>query len=86
VVDHLSPHEPEVEDVDAAVGRTLGRGGCHRRRGEPHVASDRDRARLEDLGVRATDPVRPVLVELRAVQPADVVRLEDGGVEHVEGF
>ena len=32
--------------------------------------------------VRAPDPVRAVLVELRAVEPANVVGLEDGGIQH----
>jgi len=49
----------------------------HGGRGEPHVAPDGDRLRLEPLGVRAADRARALLVELGGVDPADVVRLED---------
>ena len=38
--------------------------------------------RLELLDVGPPDPVGAVLVELRRVDPADVVRLEDLRVEH----
>ena len=44
-----------------------------------HVAADRDRARLELLDVGAADGVGALLVELAAVEAADVVRLEDLG-------
>ena len=71
-----------VVAYSAAVGRSLDDGGRHRRRAQPHVAADRDRPRPEVLDVGAPDPVGAVLVELRRVDPADVVRLEDLRVEH----
>ncbi len=40
------------------------------------------RARLEVLRICPRDAVRAVLVELRRVDPADVVGLEDGRIEH----
>ena len=83
VVDHLGADHPEVADVGAAVRGPLHHRRRHRRRREAHVAPDRDRARLEVLDVRATDRVRAFLVELGAVEAADVVRLEDSRVEHV---
>ncbi len=81
-VDHLRAHEPEVENVGAAVRRALDRRGSHGRRRDAHVATDRDRARLEVLDVRPPDAVGAVLVQLARVQPADVVGLEDTRVEH----
>ena len=80
-VDHLGTDHPDVEDVDARVRGAADHRLRHRRRREPHVAPDSDPARLEDSRVRAADPVRAVLVELRRVDPADVVRLEDLRVE-----
>jgi hypothetical protein len=82
VVDHLGADEPEVEDVGAAVGRPFDQRGRHRRRREPHVAADGDPARPEMLDVAPSDPVGAVLVELRRVDPADVVGLENGRREH----
>ena len=73
---------PEIADVGAAVGGALHHGGRHRRRRHAHVAADRDRAGLEVLDVGAADRVRALLVELGAVEAADVVRLEDPRVEH----
>ena len=82
VVDHLGADQPEVEHVGAAVGRALDQSRRHRRRRHAHVAPDRDRARLEVLDVGASDRVRALLVELGGVEAADVVRLEDLGIEH----
>ena len=82
VVHHLGADHPEVEDVGAAVGRAVHECRRHRRRAQPHVAPDRDRAGLEMLDVCPPDPVCAVLVELRRVDAADVVRLEDLRVEH----
>ena len=82
-VDHLGADEPEVEDVGAAVRRALDQRCRHRGRREAHVPSDRDPPRLELLDVAPPDPVCAVLVQLGRVDSADVVRLEDGRVEHV---
>ncbi len=83
VVDHLRADHPEIADVGAAVGSSLDHRGRHRGRRDAHVAADRDRLRLEVLDVGAADRVRALLVELGAVEAADVVCLEDPGIEHV---
>ena len=82
VVDHLGADHPEVADVGAAVRGALHHGGGHRRRGDAHVAADGDRAGLEVLDVGAPDRVAALLVQLRAVEAANVVRLEDPWIEH----
>ena len=82
VVDHLGADHPEVADVGATVRGALHHGGCHRRRGDAHVAADGDRVGPEVLHVRASDRVPTLLVELRAVEAANVVRLEDAWIEH----
>ncbi len=65
----------------AAAPSISGRG--HRRRREPHVAADRDPlAAGTARRRRARSRTRSVLVELRRVEAADVVRLEDLRVEH----
>ena len=81
-VDHLGADHPEVGDVDAAVGDAVDHRLGHRRRREAHVAPDRDPPRLELLRERAPDRVRALLVELRRVERAHVVRLEGRGIEH----
>ena len=81
-VEHLGPDHPEVQNVRAAVRGTRDHGRGHRRRVHAHVAADRDALRLELLHVGAADRVRALLVELLAVDPADVVRLENSGIEH----
>ena len=81
-VDHLRPDHPQIEHVRACCGGAFDRGCRHRRRREPHVPADRDPARLELLDVGAPDRPCSGLVELRRVDAADVVCLEDLGVEH----
>jgi hypothetical protein len=81
-IDHLRAHEPDVEHVGASVASALDHCRLHRGSVDPHVAADRDPVRVELLRVGATDRVGAVLVEVAAVDPAHVVRLEDGGVEH----
>ena len=82
VVDHLGADHPEVEDVRAAVSGAVDQRSRHRRRRDAHVAADRDAARLEVLDVRAADRVRALLVQLVRIDAADVVGLEDAGIEH----
>ena len=81
-IEHLGPDHPEVHDVRAAVRGTRDHGRGHRRRVHAHVAADRDALRLELLDVGPPDRVGALLVELLAVDPAHVVRLENGGIEH----
>ena len=81
-VEHLGADEPDVDDVRPCVSRPLDHGVRHRGRGDAHVPPDRDLLRLELLDVGATDRVATLLVQLRRVDPTDVVRLEDFRVEH----
>ena len=82
VVDHLGADHSEVVNIGAAVRRALHHGRGHRGSRDAHVAPDGDRAGLEMLDVGAADRVGAFLVQLRAVEAANVVRLEDPGVEH----
>ena len=82
VVDHLGADHPEVADVRAAVCGAFHHGGGHRRRRDAHVTTDGDRTGLEVLHVGAADGVTALLVQLRAVEAANVVRLEDPWIEH----
>ena len=82
VVQHLRSDHPDVDHVGAAVRQALDNRRGHGRRRHAHVAADGDGAWLEVLGVRTTHPVAAVLVDLRAMHAADVVRLENLGVEH----
>ncbi len=82
VVDHLGADHPDVAHVGAGVRGPLDHGVRHRRRRQPHVAADRDRPRLEMVDVGAADRVGALLVELRRVEAAHVVRLEGLGREH----
>ena len=81
-IDHLGAHEPDVDHVGARRGRSFDHRLGHRRRGEPHVAPDRDLLRLELLDVGAADRVAALLVELRRVDAAHVVGLENLRIEH----
>src|SRR4029077_11479498 len=81
-IEHLSPDEPELEHVRARFGRAGDRCPRHRGRCDPHVVPDRDSLRSEHLDEGPPDRTRAVLVELGAVDPTDVVRLENLGVEH----
>ena len=64
VVEHLRPHEPELDDVGAGVGGAVHDGREHRRRRQAHVVPDGGAAGLEVLDVARADAVRAVLVEL----------------------
>ena len=75
-IDHLCADEPEVEHLRAAVRGALAHGRGHRRRRHAHVVPDGDPLGLELVDERAADAIRTVLVELRLVEAADVVRLE----------
>ena len=81
-VDHLRSHHPEVEHVRAAVDGSVDQRGGHRGRREPHVAPDRDPPRLEVLDVGAADRVRALFVQFGRIDAANVVGLEDAGIEH----
>jgi hypothetical protein len=80
-IKHLGADHPDVDDVYTRVENTLdGRSG-HGRRRDAHIPADGDRRRLELLCVGPADPVGAVLVELFRIKAANVVGLEDLGVE-----
>jgi hypothetical protein len=81
-IDHLRSDQAELDDVRARLRCTAHDGIGHRRRRQAHVVADGDLPRLELLDIRTADGVRAFLVELARIDPADVVRLEDLGVEH----
>ena len=81
VIEHLRAHEADLVDVAAGVERGLDGGLAELRRGQPHVAADRHRARLELVHVRAHDAVHAVGVQLVGDDAAHVVGLEDRGVQ-----
>ena len=81
-VDHLRADQTDVEHVGASVQRALHERGRHTGRGDAHVTTGCDSARLEVLDVRAADRVRAFLVELVRMDAADVVGLEHLRVEH----
>ena len=92
-VEHLGADHPDVEHVGALVGDTAGVGLGHGRRGQAHVTAEPD-AQLggrralqigEHAGKAAPDPVREPLVHLVRIEAADVVGLEDRGVDHGAG-
>ncbi len=81
-IDHLRPDEAELEHVRARLGRAGDRRLGHRGRGDAHVVPDGDPLRPEHLDEGPPDRTRALLVELGSVDPADVVCLENLGVEH----
>src|SRR5262249_40153926 len=82
VIEHLGSDEPELYDLDAAVCEAVHDRRADRRRRYAHVPPDRDGTRLELLRVPPCDAVRAFLVQLRRIDPANVVGLEDGRIEH----
>jgi hypothetical protein len=76
-VQQVGRGQPQVDDVHAARGRTLGERGGEGRRGEAAVTADRHPGCARPLRERGADPARNVLIELVGNDPSDVVRLED---------
>ena len=81
VVEHLGADETDVVDVAARVERRADRRLAQLCRGQPHVAADRHRARLELVDVGAHDAVHAVGVEFVGHEAPYVVGLEDRRVE-----
>ena len=81
-IDHLGTDKADVEHLATRAGRPVDDRLGHRRRRDSHVAADGDASGAELLDVGSADGVRAVLVQLVAVDPAHVVRLEDLRVEH----
>ncbi len=82
VVEHLGSHHPDVDDVCSGLGCAAHDRLRHRRRRQAHVPADCDLPWLELLDVATADLVGAGLVELVGIDPADVVRLEDLGLQH----
>ena len=80
-VQHLGADEADLVDVAAGVERGLDGRLAELGRRQPHVAADRHRARLELVDVGAHDAVHAVGVQLVRDDAADVVGLEDRGIE-----
>ena len=83
-IDHLRADQPELDDLCASLGRASHDRLRHRGRGEPHIPSYGDDFGLEFVDVGAADRVGAGLVQLVGIDPADVVGLEDLGIEHRE--
>jgi hypothetical protein len=87
-IEHLGAHLADVDHARALVADAVDVAGGELRRGQAHVPAhgEREAARGRALEVRdhlrerAADLVGHVGVDLLAVQAADVVRLEDPGV------
>ena len=80
-IEHLGADHPHVDDIHARVEDTLDRRPGHGRRRDAHVPADGHLGRLELLCIGPADPVRAVLVELVTIEAANVIGLEDLGVE-----
>ena len=86
-VEHLGPDHPGVEHVGALGDHAVAVARRQLGRGEPHVAPQADPQLARRLAAqpgehereRAADLLGHVAVDLLAVQPADVVGLEDLG-------
>ena len=81
VIEHLGADEADVVDVAAGVERAAHGRLAQLRRGQPHVAADRHRARLELVHVGADDAIHAVGVELVRDDATDVVGLEDRRIQ-----
>ena len=82
-IEHFGADEPDLDDIRPSGRCPLDHRLRHGGRRDPHVMPDRDLLRLELLDVRATDRVGAVFVQLRRVDPPDVICLEDFWIEHL---
>ena len=93
-IDHLGARHPHVQHVHALVGQALGVARGHGRGREAHVAPDRHAQIVHGLVLQLAEhpgegpphSVGHLLVHLVRVGAADVVRLEDRGVDHDPWF
>ena len=82
-VEEVGGGQPEVDDVDAFARHSLGESGGQGGRRRPAIAAEDDLRRVEEAGAGRPQAAGDFVVDLRWVQPADVVRLEDS-VEGIE--
>ena len=75
------PQHAVVDDVDALSARAVDERRGQRRRRDAHVARDADRAWLQVRGEAAADLAGDVFVDLRRIESADVVGLEDAWID-----
>ena len=80
-VEHVGRNHPVVDDVGALRGGAVDERGRERRRRQPHVAPDGDPFRLQIRDERRADGARGLFVDLARIHAADVVGLEDSGVQ-----
>ncbi len=81
-VEHLRTDQPDVDHVGASFGCSLRQRRHHLRARDAHVVPDGDPLRAEFLDIGPPDRVGALLVDLGRVDPANVVGLEDIGLEH----
>ncbi len=62
-VHHVGRHHPVVDDARALFARTFDEGRGHRRRRQPHVATDGNALRVQVADEGAADEARAVLVD-----------------------
>ncbi len=80
-IHHVGRQHAVVGDVDALFDDAVDEGRDERRRREPHVVADGDLARAEIRREAGADGFRAVLVDVVRIDAADVVGLEDVGIE-----
>ena len=86
VVEHVGADDADVGDRRALRAGAFDEGGRELGRGQPAVAAHRDAARAEVVHEGAAHAPGDLGVELRGVEPADVVGLEDAGLDGGHGL
>jgi len=81
-VEHVGPHQTVIDDVGALRAGAVDEGRSDRRRREPHVARHRNPFGVQVGNETAADETRGVFVDFLRVEAANVVCLEDAGIDH----
>ena len=81
VVQHVRADHADVDDLAALAARAADEAGGDLGRRRAHVAADRDPLRAQVVDEGAADAAGDLAVELARVEAADVVGLEDAGIE-----
>ena len=77
-VNFLGPTQADVVHIDALLQQSLRNGRLDRFTGEADIVTDDDLPRFDDLGKRAADAARDILVQLIRYSPANIIGLETG--------